>query len=209
MTEIKGKLYVHVLLDRSGSMLARKGPTVAAYNAYVDSLPDDAVVSLTTFSSRGILHPRVNVAKAKAKFSADEYECVGDTPLYDAIGSTIQMIDTAAKEYDRVTMVVQTDGQENRSREFNREQIKQLLTDKQEGEGWLVVFLGATLDAYQQAQHIGMVAANTMQYDAALSSQTMASVSRATQAYSLASTRAVGRSQAAFTDEERVTALKK
>lgn len=209
MTEIKGKLYVHVLLDRSGSMLARKGPTVAAYNAYVDGLPDDAVVSLTTFSSRGILHPRVNVGKAKAKFSADEYECVGDTPLYDAIGSTIQMIDTAAKEYDRVTMVVQTDGQENMSREFNREQIKQLLTDKQDGEGWLVVFLGATLDAYQQAESIGMQRNTSMLYDAALSNTAMASVGRATQAYASAATRGMGQSLAAFTDQERATALKK
>lgn len=203
MTEIKGKLYVHVLLDRSGSMLARKGPTVAAYNSYVDSLPDDVVVSLTTFSSRGILHPRINVAKDKAKFSADEYECVGDTPLYDAIGSTIQMIDTAAKEYDRVTMVVQTDGQENKSREFNRDQIKQLLTDKQEGEGWLVVFLGATLDAYQQAESIGMQRNTSMLYDTANAAVAMAAVGRATQSYSTASTRTMGRSLGAFTSDER------
>lgn len=203
MTTIKGKLYVHVLLDRSGSMLARKGPTVAAYNAYVDSLPDEAVISLTTFSSRGILHSRINVGKAKAKFSADEYECVGDTPLYDAIGSTIQMIDTAAKEYDRVTMVVQTDGQENHSREFTREQIKQLLTDKQEGEGWLVVFLGATLEAYQQASVMGMAVANSMQYDTANATATMAAVTRSTQAYALASNRFEGRTASAFTMDER------
>lgn len=203
MTAIKSKLYVHVLLDRSGSMYANKGPTVAAYNNYIDGLPDDAVVSLTLFSSRGITHPRQNVGKAKAKLSADDYDCVGDTPLRDAIGQTVQMIDTAAKEFDRITMVIQTDGQDTNSREFTPAQIKQLLTDKQEGEGWLVIFLGAGMEAFSQAENLGMALANSMQYDLANSAVAMASVNRSTQAYYSAPTAAVGRSLASFTDDER------
>lgn len=203
MTEIKEKMYVHVVLDRSGSMLGKKGPTIAAYNSYIDGLPDDAVISLSTFSTGSLRHPRVNVGKTAAKFTADEYECIGGTALRDAIGTTIQMIDTAAKEYDRVALVIQTDGEERDSREFTQEQIKQLLTDKQDGEGWLVVFLGASLEAFQQAQNMGFSGAHAMQYDADQSVAAMASVSRSTQSYNLASNRAEGRQLGSFTSDER------
>lgn len=200
---MKGKLYVHVLLDRSGSVLANRGPTLTAYNTYIDGLEPDAVVSLTTFSSRGILHPHSNVAPARAKFTAEQYKCEGDTPLRDAIGQTIQSIETAAKEFERIVMVIQTDGRDISSREFTAAQVKQLLTDKQEGEGWLVVFLGAGMDAFSQAESLGMAASNTMNYSVGNSQQVMGSVLRSTQAYTSASTRSVGRLQSAFTDDER------
>ena len=200
---MKGKLYVHILLDRSGSMMAGRGPTLTAYNAYIDGLEPDAVVSLTTFSSLGILHPRTNVAPARAKFTADEYMCAGGTPLRDAIGQTLQSIETAAKEFERIVMVIQTDGHDTDSREFTAAQIRQLLTDKQEGEGWLVIFLGAGLDAFSQAQTLGMMAENAMNYSVGNSAQAMGSVLRASQAYASAPTRSAGRLESAFTDAER------
>jgi len=200
---IKGKLYVHVVLDRSGSMLANKGATIAAYNNYIDSLGDDAVVSLTTFAGSAD-HPIMFAKPSRAKLSPEDYECRGGTLLRDTIGSVVQSIDSAAKEYDRVALVVQTDGQDTDSREFTQAQIKQLLTDKQEGEGWLVIFLGATLDAFNQATNLGFVAGNSMQYVGANTAQAMASVSRSTASYSSAPTAKVGRLSASFTDEERL-----
>lgn len=206
MSTKSNSMYVHVLLDRSGSMLARKGPTVAAYNSYIDGLPDDAVISLSTFSIGDLKHPRTNVGKARAKFTADEYDCIGGTALLDGIGTVIQMIDSAAKEFDRVTLVILTDGQELNSREFTRDQIKQLLTDKQEGEGWLVVFLGATADAFAQAPAMGFVGANTMQYDGASIGATANmgnALRRSTMAYAAAPTRVAGRAKSTFTSGER------
>ncbi|HYE78349.1 MAG TPA: hypothetical protein VEI97_10205, partial [bacterium] len=51
----KQKLYVAVLLDRSGSMAARKEETIGAFNGYVAGLEkDDAVdarLTLTQFDS--------------------------------------------------------------------------------------------------------------------------------------------------------------
>lgn len=202
---MSNKIYVHCLLDASGSMLANKGPTLTAFNQYIDGLAADAVVSLSTFSSRGGLKRiHTNVEAARAKFLADDYVCEGNTPLYDAIGSTIQEIDTAAKEFDRVVLVIQTDGAENASREFNQAAVRQLLRDKQDGEGWLVVFLGANLEAASQAVNLGIMADNTMQYAAHNSVAAMASVGRATRSYNLAAGHATeARLHSSFTDDER------
>lgn len=202
MTIEKTKLYAHVVLDRSGSMLANRSATLAAYNQYVEGLPDDSVVSLTTFSTDGGLKQvRTNCTKAQAKVRPEEYECVGGTPLYDAIGTTIQMIDTAAKEFDRVALVIQTDGEETSSKEFTAAHIKQLLTDKQEGEGWLVIFIGAGMEAYSQAEGLGFSASNAIN---ALNPRAVyAATSRATLAYAAAPTRAEGRARSAYTTEER------
>lgn len=202
---MKNRLYVHALIDASTSMLPVKGPTLTAYNQYVESLDNDAVVSLSTFSSRGgIKRIHTNVDPGRAKLLADDYECRGDTPLYDAIGETIQEIDTAAKEFDRIVIVIQTDGADNTSREFNREKVRQMLTDKQEGEGWLVVFLGANLQAAEQAAYLGIAAANAMQYEGTNSEMAFASVGRATRSYNNTFGSAVGaRGAAAFTDDER------
>lgn len=203
MSVIKGKLYVHVLLDRSGSMMANKSVTVRAYNEYIDSLGDDAVISLTMFSTGDLRHLRTNVGKGHAKISVEEYDIRGGTALYDAIGTTINMIDTQAKEYDRVALVLQTDGQEIDSREVTLAQVRQMLTDKQEGEGWLVVFLGANLDAFGQAAVMGLNRANTMQYSAANSAHALRAAGRATSVYASAENASVGRLQATFTDDER------
>lgn len=198
------KLYVHCLIDASGSMLANKGPTLTAYNQYIEGLDNDAVVSLSTFSSRGgVRRVHTNVDPGRAKFMADDYECVGNTPLFDAIGQTIQEIDTAAKEFDRIVLVVQTDGEETSSREFTKNAVRQLLQDKQDGEGWLVVFLGANLEAAAQSAGLGIDALNTMQYAAHNSGEAFAFIGRATSSYTSAPTRAAGRLAANFTDDER------
>lgn len=203
MSEVKGKLYVHVLLDCSGSMQANKSVTTAAYNQYINSLPDDAVISLSMFATGPMRHPIVNADKRHAKITVEQYEIFGGTALYDAIGSTIQMIDTQAKEYDRVAFVIQTDGQEIDSKEVTLAQVRQMLTDKQEGEGWLVVFLGANLDAFSQARHMGVMMGNAMQYDALNTAQAMNAVGRSTMSYASAQTAQDGRRFSVFTDDER------
>lgn len=198
----KNSLYVHVVLDNSGSMLRAKSQTLTALNKYLDDLQDDAVVSLNRFGLRSE-RLRTKVNKAAAKITPDEYPCNSGTALYDAIGKAISEVDAEAKDFDRIALVIQTDGQELDSKEFTFEAVKQLLDDKQNGEGWLIVFLGAGLSAVRAFRSLGATPDLVMDYSHAAPEAAFNASSRATAMYASASTRSVGRLKAAFTDDER------
>jgi len=199
------KAFVKVLIDSSGSMLHAKSATVAGYNNYVGTLDKDSTVSVAIFATPyGLKRIHTNVVPAYAKLNPDDYPCIGGTPLYDAIGRTIQEIDTEAKEYDRVILVIQTDGAETgESTEFTMDMVRKLLADKQEGEGWLVVFLGAGVDSMAQAAAIGIRRTTSASYATGQSMQAFAAVSRSTASYTMGSNRGEAIQNASFTDEER------
>jgi hypothetical protein len=197
------KLYAHVVLDRSGSMQSCASDTVGGYNAYCESLPGSARVSLTTFDSVSIDLVRDAVTPTAGKIAAEEFVPRGSTPLLDAVGRTVADATVRSKGYDRVALVVLTDGLENASREFTRERLSALLKEKQEKDGWLVIYLGANQDAWAVGQAFGTVAANTMSYDTKNMKESLASVGAATARYAEAPSPQVGRAQAAFTPAER------
>jgi hypothetical protein len=74
------------------------------------------------------------------------------------MGRTIHALDAELKiipETDRpakVLVLILTDGEENRSTEFKREQIAALVKNHQEKDQWNFVFLGANQDAVLTAQ---------------------------------------------------------
>jgi len=88
------------------------------------------------------------------KFSDENYSPNGMTPLYDAIGCTISRVEDILKERPskRVLFVVMTDGQENSSVEFNIGCVREKIKDHPD---WQFVFLGANIDTWSVANHIG------------------------------------------------------
>jgi hypothetical protein len=62
-------------------------------------------------------------------------------------------------------MVLITDGQENASREFRKDQIEKMIKEKQEKSAWQFVFLSADLAAIGDALATGMFATAVMAHD--------------------------------------------
>lgn len=155
-------LYAHVVLDRSGSMHSCVSDAVGGYNAYVAQLPPSTRVSLTLFDSAGIELVRDAVEPGQALLSEEEYVPRASTPLFDAIGHTVMAAEKRSKNFDRVALVILTDGLENASREFRRSDVLELLVRKQEQDGWLIIYLGAEQDAWAVGQTFGTAAPNTM-----------------------------------------------
>ena len=203
------RLYAHVVLDRSGSMTCCADDAVGGYNSYVAQLHGTSLGSLTRFDSEGVDLIRDGVTPAAARLNADEYQPRGGTPLYDAIGHTIAEVEKRSAGLDRVALVILTDGEENSSREFNREDIRKLLTDKQEQDGWLVIYLGANQDAWAVGEKFGSVAINTMSIDPDNIGLALDSAARATGLYVESSDRQSGRRDAAFSKDDRKRALSK
>ena len=182
---------------------------VGGYNAYVTKLPKTARVSLTLFDTEGIDLVRDAVEPAAARLTDDEYVPRDTTPLYDAIGRTIAEAEKRSKGFDRVALVILTDGFENASCEFTREDVLKLLTRKQEQDGWLVVYLGAKQDAWEVGQKFGSSSPNTMSFDVRNVGVVMASAADATNRYADSKDAQLGRLEAGFSLLERERAKKR
>jgi uncharacterized protein YegL len=163
---------VTFLLDRSGSMQAIKRPTIEAFNAYLGSLKEEteAAISFTLlqFDTGGIEKHCVATSVGNvAPLDETTYQPRGGTPLIDAAYKTIKAVEEAVareKRAPKVVVCIQTDGQENESTEHTWEELKALI-ERRTAEGWQFNFMGAGIDAYQQARAMGIAAMSTMSYD--------------------------------------------
>jgi hypothetical protein len=92
----------------------------------------------------------------------EDYQPSGCTALYDAIGVSIEhieMIHKYARPEDvpeNTIFVIMTDGLENASVKYRRDSIKKLISRKQEENKWEFIFLGANIDAAEEACSIGI-----------------------------------------------------
>lgn len=158
----KSPLYAHILLDRSGSMESCRDTAIDAFNEYVMGLRRsddvDARLSLTIFDSQSIdLLQHAEPAKSFMELSRQNYVPRAMTPLLDAIGHVVAETDKVAlRPAEKIALVILTDGHENASKEHTKDTVRALLKDRQDNKGWLVTFLGADVDAFAEAQAIGI-----------------------------------------------------
>ena len=105
----------------------------------------------------------------------------GMTPLYDAIGAVVAKIDDMELPRSAgVVLVILTDGLENQSREHTSASIRRLLDDRQDRQGWMVVYLGANQNAILEGAKFGTRVSNTMTYSVDNIGVAMAATSRST-----------------------------
>ena len=127
----------------------------------------------------------------------------GSTPLFDAVGRTIGVIDKVTLLPDeRVSFAILTDGQENASVEVTADAVKKMLIDRQERCNWLVQYLGANQSAWDAGARIGIAMAHSMDYDTASVGKAMCSISASQSRYRSAPA-ARARAEASFSEAER------
>ena len=91
----------------------------------------------------------------------------GGTPLFDAIGRCVELIDARAGAFpaeDQVLVII-TDGMDNASTDYDAPTISNLLDERQE-TGWTVMFLGANQDSFATAGSLKMKQGNVRDFDA-------------------------------------------
>lgn len=96
---------------------------------------------------------------------ADDFIPRGVTPLIDAAVNTIRAIEssTEGREDIKVVLAIQTDGLENASVENSWETLQSLVKEK-EALGWEILFMGAGINAYAQAEKMGVTRGKTLSY---------------------------------------------
>ena len=153
------------ILDRSGSMSGLESDTIGGFNAMIEKQrkgDGEVLVSTVLFSDRSeVLHDRADVKDVRPLTEA-EYSVGGSTALLDAIGGAIHHIGNVhryARPEDvpeRTLFVITTDGQENASRRYGIEKVRQMIELEKSQYGWEFLFLGANIDAIETAERFGI-----------------------------------------------------
>lgn len=164
-----------VIIDKSGSMGGIRNDAIGGFNAFLSDqkkLPGEALMTLAMFDDGYYLvHDGVPLQEVP-ELDTKTYQPSGSTALLDAIGKTLGKVEArnasrrASKSpLPKSTIVaILTDGEENASKEFKRQEIKDLITAKQDQEGWKVVYLAANVDAFAEAASIGIMRNSTYVY---------------------------------------------
>jgi len=207
---------IAVVLDRSGSMNAIRDDTIGGFNTFLAQQKEaegDAVFTLAQFDNEyEVVHDFVDINDVP-ELDAKTFVPRGGTALLDGIGRTITelgaKLDNMVEEDkpSSVVVVVLTDGEENQSREYTRDQIFEMITEQTEKYSWEFIFLGAGQDAIAVGQSYGFAASKAASYSIDSMVNTFASVSKNVAGYR--ATRSAGGSSAAasksldFSQEDR------
>ena len=158
----RNELDIVFVLDKSGSMSGSEKDTIGGYNSFLAKERKNNTNSLVTTvlfdNNYEKLYDRVNISNVK-KLTEKEYYVGGCTALYDAIGKTITELDR--KHPEKVLFVITTDGMENASQEYNKNNIKKLIESHKNYE---FIFLGAGIDSYSEGESIGIKKENISNY---------------------------------------------
>jgi hypothetical protein len=156
---------ITLVVDRSGSMQSIRHDAEGGVNAFVADQakqPGEALLTLVQFDTEyEFIHRGVPIGQVPSY----QLEPRGSTALLDAVGRAIlETGDRLAKmpEDDRpglIVFVIVTDGEENSSKEFSKDKIKEMITHQQDMYHWQFTFLGANQDAFAEAGGLGIHAA--------------------------------------------------
>ena len=169
------KTQIICILDRSGSMAENNiiVEAINGFNNFLDEqkkLKDDATLTVALFDDRyDLLYDNVDIKKVE-KITKDTWLPRGMTALYDAIGRTINTVKAnrvkmGSEKPDKVLVCIVTDGLENASQEYKREDIKKLIKQC-EDENWNFVYLAANQDAFAVGSSFGVAGGNTYTFAA-------------------------------------------
>jgi uncharacterized protein YegL len=190
----KQRVLVNVILDKSGSMSAKVQDVIGGFNLYLDELTKEPAVdygfSLTLFDTGVKMEYKAAPLRDVAKLDEKTYRPSGNTALLDAIGNTVQTVSTDG--FDKIITVIMTDGEENSSREWTLQAIRELIRSKEAAGNWTFVFLGAGIDAFDHGTSLGVPMANAVRYDPANYRGVYASLAKSTNVFSAGAARAAG-----------------
>jgi hypothetical protein len=157
--------HVLMVVDKSGSMFGLAGDVRGGFNAYVDGLKKDDRhnyrLTVALFDTEYTLLCVDAELDKVPELDYFNYLPGGNTALYDAVCRTVIDFEnahtkTGLPKNDRVLVVIQTDGLENSSREYTASTTKMMLDARQELQRWSVIYLGAGMDTWLQAQRMGV-----------------------------------------------------
>lgn len=160
----RNKQELIIILDRSGSMQTIKRDMEGGFQTFMSSFRERSdlgrvLVSLYQFND----HYQPVFMEMDARDVPPLWlDPSGSTSLLDAIGRTINSVGArlaARPEHERpgtVVFMIITDGEENSSHEFNRDQIRRMIEHQEQKYSWKFMYLGAGPSTFADARDYGI-----------------------------------------------------
>ena len=168
----KGLTELVFILDRSGSMGGLESDTIGGFNGMLakqQKAEGEANVTTVLFDDQiEVVHDRFPIEVVNP-ITDEDYYVRGCTALLDAVGSTVKKVENIQNRLpeelraEKVIFVITTDGQENASREYSPGMVKKMIEQNQE-KGWQFLFLGANIDAVEEADKLGIHKSHAVSY---------------------------------------------
>jgi uncharacterized protein YegL len=162
------------LLDRSGSMGGLESDTIGGFNGFIDrqckQKGETRLTAVLFDDQTEILWNGVDANHAR--LTDEDYYVRGCTALLDAVGKTISEAGRRLSQSEegekpgKVIFVITTDGMENASQEYTYEKVKRMIEHQKEKYSWEFIFMGANIDAAQEAQSLGISIEDSFSFEA-------------------------------------------
>lgn len=158
------------IIDRSGSMHSIRDDAIGGFNAFLKeqkALPGDARLTLVLFDDQYEVVFDGAPLREVLDLTEETYVPRGSTALLDAVGRALSAASARLSGIpedgrpEKVIVCILTDGMENASREFTREQIFDMISARKTN-GWEFVFLAASQEAIQEGAAMGIDALDRM-----------------------------------------------
>lgn len=150
------------ILDKSGSMYGKAEDVIGGFNTMLkeqQKLHPDTILTLVLFDTEyKIVYKDMKIIEVP-ELTKEIYSPSGMTALIDALGKAI--VETKKNSgKDNVLFIIDTDGLENSSAEYKKDDVKELVEEQQKA-GWQFIFTGAGIDAFSEASSYGISATLT------------------------------------------------
>ncbi|MDP2238005.1 MAG: VWA domain-containing protein [Bacteroidales bacterium] len=168
------KVFNLIILDESGSMYDIQDMIISGFNEIVQTVKGVAAqypeqkhfITLISFNSLAVKTILENEDVSRLKeIDRSLYKPSAGTPLYDAMGNSIQHLRQLSDSLTdcNVLVTILTDGEENSSREFSGKAIKKMIEELKQ-KNWTFTYIGANHDVDKFALSISIT--NTMKFEA-------------------------------------------
>lgn len=158
-------VYNLIILDESGSMSGVTGQTITGCNETLNGIRTTAIeeieqnqfVSIYCFDTTNSRYLFKNMPIEEVNnLTSKDYRPNACTPLYDAIGYTVNQLKEIATDSNAIGKVtIITDGYENASKSWNHSSIVELIESLKK-KGWLFTFMGANIDVEKTSRSLGI-----------------------------------------------------
>mgnify|MGYP001823128215 CR=1 FL=1 len=162
---------ITLVVDRSGSMEAVREDAEGGINSFIKGQagePGEALLTLVQFDTEyEFVHRGIPIQEVP-RYSLEPR---GMTALLDAMGRAIEETGSrlaAMEESERpglVIFVVMTDGHENSSRAFTKEQSRRMTEHQRTVYNWQFTYLGANQDSFAEAGSMGFNRSGVADFD--------------------------------------------
>ena len=172
-----GSTLLVFIMDRSGSMGNIITDSIGGFNSLINAQRKDSLengnevkVSLTIFNNViNNIYNFVDINEVKP-LTEKVFYAESMTALNDAIGLTVNLVGKQLSNLpeeerpEKVLVTIITDGEENSSREFTNNDVKELVKHQETVYNWTFNFIGANIDSFGEGKTRGINTNNTANY---------------------------------------------